>query len=239
VAEPSPFTAKTLTFLRALKRNNDREWFHAHREDYETHVKAPMVLAIERLGRELKGFAPDLMADPKKSLYRIWCDTRFSPDKRPLKTSAAAVFPHRRGDRHTSAGLYFEIAEGWVWAGGGLYMPEPTALYRIRKRIADDHEAFEAVVTARPLKAIGGLHGETLARVPKGFVSTHPAAGYLKHKQFLAYQEWPPDLMTTTEFWPSLLKTFRAIAPLVAYLNEAIGFGQLQTSATGQYDSAS
>ena len=93
MAEQAPFTRKTLTFLRALKRNNDREWFQAHRDDYEMHVKAPMVLVIERLGREFRAFAPDLMADPKKSLYRIWRDTRFSADKRPLKTNAAAVFP--------------------------------------------------------------------------------------------------------------------------------------------------
>jgi uncharacterized protein (TIGR02453 family) len=238
VSEQAPFTRKTLAFLRALKRHNDREWFHAHRDDYETHVKAPMVLAIERLGREFRAFAPDLMADPKKSLYRIWRDTRFSADKRPLKTSAAAVFPHRRGDRHTSAGLYFEISWGWVWAGGGVYMPQPPSLYRIRKRIAEDHEAFHATVTARPLQAIGGLQGETLSRVPKGFPASHPAADYLKHKQFLAYQEWPPELMTTAQFWPSLLKTFRSIAPLVAYLNDAIGVAQLQPRTSGRYDSA-
>ena len=152
MAEQAPFTRKTLTFLRALKRHNDREWFQAHRDDYEMHVRAPMVLVIERLGREFRAFAPDLMADPKKSLYRIWRDTRFSADKRPLKTNAAAVFPHRRGNRHTSAGFYFEISEGWVWAGGGVYMPEPPALHRIRAAIAGDYEGFQAVATARPLR---------------------------------------------------------------------------------------
>ena len=236
MAEHAPFTRKTLTFLRALKRNNDREWFQAHRDDYDIHVKAPMMLVIERLGREFRAFAPDLMADPKKSLYRIWRDTRFSADKRPLKTNAAAVFPHRRGNRHTSAGFYFEISAGWVWAGGGVYMPEPPALHRIRTTIAGDYEGFHAVATARALRAIGGLHGETLTRVPRGFRSDHPAAGYLKYKQFLGFHEWPPELMTTAEFWPALLKTFRAIAPLVAYLNGAMGVGQLQTRAAGQYD---
>ena len=239
MAEQAPFTRKTLTFLRALKRNNDREWFQAHRDDYDIHVKAPMMLVIERLGREFRAFAPDLMADPKKSLYRIWRDTRFSADKRPLKTNAAAVFPHRRGNRHTSAGFYFEISAGWVWAGGGVYMPEPPALHRIRTTIAGDYEGFHAVATARALRAIGGLHGETLTRVPRGFRSDHPAAGYLKYKQFLGFQEWPPELMTKAEFWPALLKTFRAIAPLVAYLNGAMGVGQLQTRAAGQYDPAS
>ena len=84
------------------------------------------------------------MADPKKSLYRIWRDTRFSADKRPLKTNVAAVFPHRGGDRHTSAGLYLEISPEWVFAGGGLYMPDPQGLHRIRERIAEDPKGFRA-----------------------------------------------------------------------------------------------
>ena len=125
MAAASPFTAKTLTFLRALARNNDREWFRAHADEYESHVKGPMRLAIARIGEEFRVLAPELMADPKKSLYRIWRDTRFSADKRPLKTNVAAVFPHRLGTRHSSAGLYFEIAPKWVFAGGGIYMPEP------------------------------------------------------------------------------------------------------------------
>ena len=105
MAETSPFTSKTLTFLRALTRNNDRDWFRAHAAEYESHVKRPMLLAIARIGEEFRVMAPELMADPKKSVYRIWRDTRFSADKRPLKTNVAAVFPHRHGDRHT-AGAY-------------------------------------------------------------------------------------------------------------------------------------
>jgi uncharacterized protein (DUF2461 family) len=207
VEETAPFTAATLRFLRALKRNNDRNWFNAHREDYEAHVKTPMAAAIERLGVEFQQFAPDLMADPKRSLYRIWRDTRFSADKRPLKTNVAAVFPHRRGTRHTSAGLYFEISPAWVFAGGGLYMPEPPALQRIRAHIAGDPRRFGRLV-------------------PRGFASDHPAAEYLKYKQFLGFREWPPELMTSPRFWPELVGTFRAVAPLVAYLNDAMGVGE-------------
>ncbi len=134
----APFSPKALAFLRALKRNNRREWFHERRDDYEQLLRAPMMAVVERLGREFKSFAPDLMADPKKSLYRIWRDTRFSADKRPLKTNVAAVFPHRNGDRHTSAGLYLEVSPEWVFAGGGLYMPDSQGLHRIRERIAED-----------------------------------------------------------------------------------------------------
>ena len=75
----SPFTPKTLAFLRALKRNNDREWFRARKDDYERHVRGPMVQLIARLAADLKPFAPDIVADPKRSLYRIYRDTRRDP----------------------------------------------------------------------------------------------------------------------------------------------------------------
>src|SRR5678816_1376717 len=76
----SPFTAKTLSFLRALKRNNDRDWFRARKGDYETHVRAPLVAVVGQLSVDMPRFAPELMADPKKSLFRIYRDTRFSED---------------------------------------------------------------------------------------------------------------------------------------------------------------
>jgi uncharacterized protein (TIGR02453 family) len=221
----SPFTAKTLAFLRALTRNNDRAWFRAHGDEYESHVKAPMLLAIARLGEEFRSIAPELMADPKKSLYRIWRDTRFSADKRPLKTNVAAVFPHRLGSRHTSAGLYFEIAPKWVFAGGGIYMPERGDLVKIRQRIAGDPETFRRLATEGSLRTVGGLQGERLTRVPIGYPADHPAAEYLRFKHFLGYREWPPHFATSDRFWPELLGTFKAIMPLVRYLNEAIGVG--------------
>jgi uncharacterized protein (TIGR02453 family) len=226
VAGASPFTSKTLTFLRALTRNNDREWFRAHAAEYESHVKAPMLLAIARIGEEFRVMAPELMADPKRSLYRIWRDTRFSADKRPLKTNVAAVFPHRLGTRHSSAGLYFEIAPKWVFAGGGIYMPEPGDLVKIRQRIASEPQKFRRLVTAERLQAIGGIQGERLTRVPRGFPADHPAAEYLRLKHYLGYREWPPDFATSENFWPELLGTFAAVMPLVRYLNETIGVGR-------------
>ena len=87
------FTTKTLSFLRALARNNDRAWFQARRDDYEAHVRAPMAAIVERLSSDLGAVAPDLVIDPKASLFRPWRDTRFSEDKAPLKTHVAATFP--------------------------------------------------------------------------------------------------------------------------------------------------
>jgi uncharacterized protein (DUF2461 family) len=81
-------------------------------------------------------------------------------------------------------------------------------------------------VTSPAFDALGGLQGERLSRVPRGFASDHPAAEYLKYKQFLGFREWPPALMTSPRFWPELVGTFRAVAPLVAYLNDAMGVGE-------------
>jgi uncharacterized protein (TIGR02453 family) len=217
------FTPKTVPFLRALKRHNDREWFRAHRATYDEHVYAPMVAVVDALAQDLRRFAPELSADPRRSIYRIYRDTRFSADKSPLKTHIAAVFPRRDSARHESAGLYFEVAHGWVWVGGGLYMPTSPGLYRVRERIAADCRAFERVITSATFKKqCGSLRGEQLTRMPRPFPSTHPAGEYLKYKQFLASREFPASLASSPRFYPSVLAVFEAISPMVRYLNEAL-----------------
>jgi len=222
----SPFTPKTLAFLRSLKRNNDREWFRARKDEYERHVRGPMIELISRLATDMKAFAPELVADPKKSLYRIYRDTRFSEDKTPLKTNAAAVFPPRGFPRHEGAGLYVEIAPGWVWMGGGLYMPPSTSLHAIRERIAATHPRLHRLVTTAEFKrVIGEMSGDRLTRVPRGYLKDHPAAHYLQFKQFLGFREFKPDFATSREFYPELLTTFKALTPLIRFLNSAIKEG--------------
>ena len=113
-----------MRFLRALKRNNRREWFNSRKERYEAEVRAPMIAIIEQLALDFRDFAPELVAGPKSSLYRIYRDTRFSADKKPYKTHAAAVFPWRGLPKHEGAGLYFHVGPEELWIGGGLYMPQ-------------------------------------------------------------------------------------------------------------------
>ena len=213
------FTTDTLKFLRALKRNNDREWFKARKDEYERHVRAPMVAVIERLAIDFTRFAPELVASPKASLYRIYRDTRFSDDKTPLKTHAAAVFPWRGLARHEGAGLYFEIAPGWVWIGGGMYAPQPPQLVRVREHIVETWPAIHRIAQRKSFLAVTVLDGERLTRVPRGFPGDHPAAPYLKHRQFLAGRELPAEVAAQDDFYPTLLATFKAIAPLIAFLN--------------------
>ena len=222
----SPFTAKTLAFLRALKRNNDREWFRSRKADYEQHVLAPMHVLLTRLATDFRTFAPDLVAESKVSLFRIYRDTRFSEDKSPLKTHIGAHFPSRRFPKGRGAGLYVEIAPGWVWMGGGLYMPDSSDLRLVRAAIVEDPRRLKRIVTAQAFtSAVGGLEGAQLTRVPRGFPADHPAAEYLKFKQFIGGREWPAQCAVDDAFYPRLLEVFRAVAPLVTFLNDALSAG--------------
>ena len=90
------FTDDTLRFLRSLRRHNDREWFRSHRQEYDAHVRNPMVDVIERLATDLPTFAPQLVAAPKVSMYRIYRDTRFSADKSPSRHTCPPCFPTAR-----------------------------------------------------------------------------------------------------------------------------------------------
>jgi len=217
------FSPDAVRFLRALKRNNDREWFRARKERYEALLRAPMITIIEQLANDFRGFAPDLVASPRTSLYRIYRDTRFSENKAPLKTHVAAVFPCRGLARHQGAVLYFEIAPDWVWVGGGMYAPDTSQLQAVREHIALNSKRLRSIVESPSFKkGVGKLDGEQLQRVPRGFARDHPAADLLKHRQFLAGREFPATFASSPRFYPGILKVFRTIAPLVAFLNEPL-----------------
>ncbi len=217
------FTAQTLTFLRALKRHNTREWFHEHRARYDAHVRAPMLAIVERLAEDLPRVAPGFQASPKLSLFRPWRDTRFSANKAPLKTNVAAVFPYRSLARMEGASLYFEVAPEHVWIGGGLYAPDPATLHAVRSHIAERHRVLARLVAAPAFaKRLGALQGEQATRMPRGFDAAHPAADVIRHKQFLAAREEAPAFAARPDFYSELLATLKAMAPFVAFLNEPI-----------------
>jgi uncharacterized protein (TIGR02453 family) len=220
---PHPaFTPKTLSFLRSLKRNNDRRWFHARRDQYEAHVRTPMIAVVERLAEDLRRVAPELAIDAKTSLFRPWRDTRFSEDKAPLKTNVAAVFPHRQLGRMNGAALYFEVAPAWVWIGGGIYAPDTSQLQAIREHLAGNHRELDRILRSRAFARLGGLKGEELTRVPRGYAKDHPAAHYLKRRQFLGVREEAAEFSTRHDFYPQLLTTFKAVVPLCRFLNEPL-----------------
>ena len=220
------FSPKALAFLRALKRNNNRDWFKARRDQYEELLRTPMSEMVERLAADFRTFAPDLVASPKTSIYRIYRDTRFSENKAPLKTHIAALFPCRGLPKHQGAGLYLEIAPDWVWVGGGMYAPDTSQLQAVREHIAANTRRLRVIVESPGFqRVVGRLDGERLQRVPRGFPRDHEAAEYLKHRQFLAGREFPAAFATSPRFYSGVVHVFRQVAPLTRFLNEPLPRG--------------
>jgi uncharacterized protein (TIGR02453 family) len=217
------FSAATLKFLRALKRNNRREWFNAHRDDYEAEVRQPMTAIVERLADDFRTFAPELIASPKISMYRIYRDTRFSENKAPYKTHVAAVFPTRGLPKHEGAGLYFHVSADDVWIGGGMYSPQPAQLVAVREHIAANIRQLRAIVESPSFRRrVGALEGEKLTRVPRGFPKDHEAAEYLKFRHFIAGAGFPAAFAASPKFYTTMLSVFREVLPLSRFLNAAV-----------------
>lgn len=218
------FSPKALTFLRALKKNNDREWFRARKDLYDEFLRAPMLEIIGQLATDFRAFAPDLRADPRTSMFRPYRDTRFSADKTPIKTHIAAVFPSRRLGKLDGAALYFQIAPDGVWAGGGLHAPGTLQLHAVREHIASNLFRFRAIVESPAFRRGVGPLLDTLMlqRVPRGFAPDHEAGEYLRYRQFLAGRSFPATFATSPRFYSRLLGLFRQVAPLVHFLNEPL-----------------
>ena len=217
------FSRDTLSFLTRLKRNNRREWFMPRKEEYEAVVRQPMLAILDRLAVDMRTIAPELLVGPK-SMYRIYRDVRFSENKQPYKTHVAASFWDRNLGKGGGAGMYFHISPDGVWIGGGMYRPEPPQVHKVREHIAANVRRFRSIVEAPSFtRALdGGLEGEQLTRVPRGFPKDHEAAGYLRYRQFLAGKEYPARFATGPKFYRGLLDVYGRISPLIRFLNEAL-----------------
>ncbi len=219
-AKNPTFPAEGLKFLRALKRHNRREWFQPRRDQYEALIRQPMTEFVLALGRDLAKVAP-LVADPSVSLFRIYRDTRFTPDKTPYKTHAAAIFPWRGLGKN--GGLYFHIGAEDVVTAGGLYTPGPEELMAVRQYLADHHAAFRKILASRTFRRrFGELEAERLTRVPRGFCAEHPAAELLKYKRWVGYRTYPPEFGASARLYRAVLDDLRALVPLVRFLSEPL-----------------
>ncbi|MBA4073149.1 MAG: DUF2461 domain-containing protein [Gemmatimonas sp.] len=233
-----PFTGfrpAALTFLRALKRNNRREWFEANRETYEREIKAPLKAFIEELDVRFATVAPEFVGDPNSSLFRIHRDIRFSKDKSPYKTHAAFWIFHRapgRGVGQTvdgGAGFYFHLEPGASLVAAGLWMPPRPKLQRVRDAIADDPASWESVVLAAPfVKRFGGLTeddpGVLLTRLPRGYAPGHPAERWLRFNSFTASRALSDTDVLSPKLASVVMKDFTAMLPFTRWLNRALGF---------------
>ena len=233
-----PFTTATHRFLRGLCAHNQRPWFEAHRAEYEAAVKGPMRELIEEMDVRLARFAPEIVGDPRRSMFRIYRDIRFSADKSPYKTHASCWFYHRDGSRAVGreaigggAGFYFQIAPGNSFVGGGMWMPPREALLKLRDAIAENPKRFERTFgDARVKRRFGGLDEEAvLTRVPRGYPPDHPAARWLKFQSFVMGRMLT-DAQAVGERLPALLEAdFRLMVPLVRWINGVLGLKEAKS----------
>jgi uncharacterized protein (TIGR02453 family) len=226
------FTSASLRFLRGLARNNRRDWFEAHRGDYETSVLFPMREFVEEMDVRLARLAPEMVGEPKRSIFRIYRDVRFSKNKSPYKTHAACWFYHRDASHRVGqeshgggAGFYFHLQPGGSLDAGGLWMPPREALGKLRDAMAAKPALFNRVVTAPAVvRRFGELDTEAvLKRVPRGYAPDHAAAKWLRYQSF-SLGRLLTDSQVTSARLPSLVaEDFAGMLPLVRWINAALG----------------
>jgi uncharacterized protein (TIGR02453 family) len=210
-----------LNFLSQLAKNNNKEWFDAHKKEYETLRKEWITFvgdAIQTVGSFDSGI---LSLEPKKCIFRINRDIRFSNDKSPYKNNfGMSLNPAGKGSDF--CGYYLHIQPGNCFIAGGAYMPSPDRLAAIRQEIDYNFVGFQKIVSAKSfINNFGTLSGEKLVRPPKGYESDNPAIDYLKHKGFIAQRSITDKELCGPELMTLFSKTTLAIKPLVDFLNQA------------------
>lgn len=224
-------TPAALRFFRQLAAHNNKQWFEAHRTQYEQDVRAPMRELIEELDVRFARFAPEIGGDPKRSMFRINRDIRFSEDKSPYKTNAACWFHHRSASRRVggeaaegSAGFYFHFEPGESLVGAGLWMPPRPQLNRLRDAIAERPDAFSRMMAGLPKRFAGLDDSAVLKRMPRGYSEEHPAARWLRYQSFTSGRSLTDAQVTSAKLPDLLAREFEQLLPLVRWLNGALGF---------------
>jgi uncharacterized protein (TIGR02453 family) len=182
------FQPDAIQFLVDLALNNERDWFQPRKAEYERLLKEPMESLVAALVDRLRARDVPLEADPRRAVFRIYRDTRFSKDKSPYKTNIGASIPWVEeapgGEGVHGLGAYLHFQPGEMFVGGGMYMMERPRLEAFRRAVVEDTDrVLAAVEDPRFVKTFGGVHGhESLKRVPPGYPADHPQAELLKAK---------------------------------------------------------
>jgi len=215
------FSDKTFKFLRALARNNSREWFSDHRKDYEQHLKEPFQRLITDIAPDIMAISPHYRADPKGtggSLFRIHRDTRFSNDKTPYKTWGGARFFHARSKQVTAPSFYLHVQPGNSFLGAGIWHPEPDVQRRIRNFLADNPAGWQKATQSPAFKRRYEMWGDTLVRPPRGFPADHPLIEDLKRKDFTAGFALDDSVVLGPKLRQSVISGYKGLTPLMDYL---------------------
>jgi uncharacterized protein (TIGR02453 family) len=217
--------AATLTFLKNLKKNNNKPWFEAHRNAYET-AKIDFAQFIQSVIDKHGKKDPSIKElKAKECMFRINRDVRFAKDKSPYKSNMAASI-NRGGKKSIFAGYYFHCEPGEAFVGGGLWIPGPADLKKVRQEIDYGFDGFKKIIASKKFKAVyGGLNkdsGISLVKVPQGFEKDNPAAGYLKLKSFIAMKKLDEKELTSKNLIPITLEALETLQPIIYFLNTAL-----------------
>jgi uncharacterized protein (TIGR02453 family) len=227
VMASKPFFSKGLfDFLRDLKKNNRRDWFEKNKDRYEVFVKFPLLGFIGSFGPAMQTVSTSFVADTRPmggSMFRIYRDTRFSKDKTPYKTHAAAQFRHHVGKDVHAPGFYLHLEPGGVFAGGGLWRPESTVAGQVRDAIAARGAEWDSIMADRVFKKTCSFEGEKLSRPPRGFSKTHPMIEWLKYKDFTFFAKFTEKEACSGGFVEKVAASFKAASPLMRFLTLAMG----------------
>jgi uncharacterized protein (TIGR02453 family) len=219
--EAPSFSPELFAFLRELKANNEREWFNANKARYERHVKEPALAFVEDFGFRLPGVAPHLVAD-KRSMFRIYRDTRFAKDKSPYKTHVGIYFRHANSADADTAGLYVHLEPRHVFLGAGIWHPGTPALKRIRDALVARPEDWRAAVAAvEPVWELAA--GEKLKRPPVGYSADHPLIEDLKRKSFAITSQLSQKDATAGGFLDEVETRAARARPFLAFVSRALG----------------
>ncbi|MPS73170.1 MAG: TIGR02453 family protein [Chryseobacterium sp.] len=216
---PSVISPKTLDFLKKLEQNNNREWFTENKNLY-TESQQNVIAFLEDLLKEMSEFDEELAKiDAKKSLFRIYRDTRFSKDKIPYKTNFGASLGMGKGSQ--KGGYYLHLEPGKSFIAGGIYMPEPAVLKELRKEISLYGNEFLAILNNQEFKKhFPELdQDDKLKKIPQGFEKEDPMAEFLKLKNFIVVYYLKDEEILNKDAAKNLTKIFRLVKPLNDFLN--------------------
>ena len=220
------FTPATFAFLRDLADNNDRDWFKANQDRYESTIREPAIAFIEDFAAPLGKISEYFSADPRKvggSLFRIQRDTRFSKDKTPYKLNTGVQFRHITGKDAHAPGFYLHLEPGEVMCGIGIWMPDNPTLTKIRDAIVADPAAWTKLKQDLADGGFEWMTRDALKRPPRGYDQDHEHVEDLKLKSFAVGRTFGEEAVTRAGFIDTYAEVCRAAAPLNAFICKAIG----------------
>ena len=226
MAKKTYFGRELFEFLLELRLNNDRGWFEANRERYELHVREPLMEFVADFAEPLNDISPRFVADPRPSggsIFRVHRDVRFSKDKSPYKTMAAAQFRHESAKDVHSPGFYLHLEPGNVFAGTGIWHPDSETLAKVRNAIVANPRRWRKALSSVQFSTTHKFEGESLVRPPKGYDPDHPHIEDLKRKDFVTVVPYQEEDACAPGFIDRFAESCRAAAPLMEFLTRAVG----------------